>query len=463
MIIKFLARGRGDPQKAKAYVLAEADHAGLQRAGVRVLRGDPDQVAGLASSLSFVHRYSSGVLAWHLEDRPTASQIDETLDEIERLMFSGLDPSRFCWTAVQHDEPDGGIHIHILIARVDLETGLSYNPAPPKWDRIYNPLQTALNYKHGWARPEDPLRARTSPAPEITIKKKKASQLTETERLLAEISKIKERDELHEKISKFALMGFSGGYINNRSELIDQLKGQFEVKRSGDDYISLVVDGKSVRLKGGVFTKDADYSQLDQNRQRTDLPKDEPDPEESAKSFQEHNIILEKRAIFNRKKYKQTKEITNVRNPRDDQKSSSKHISDAIIAESAATRTNIGRSRSNIESARAVSRAVEEEIRTSRSAAAVSRSVDDAIGRALQSVRAADDAHRTAGGPVSKCLQAVGRALERIGSALGRARREVMSRLDRPMASSKQVDRSSSHIPRPPRSPFERPKPKPGG
>ena len=64
------------------------------------------------------------------------------------------------WAAVQHRAATGGVHVHVLAARCDLETGKSLNIAPPGWEQTYGPLVEALNLDQGWSRPDDPARAR---------------------------------------------------------------------------------------------------------------------------------------------------------------------------------------------------------------------------------------------------------------------------------------------------------------
>ena len=160
MHIKFLKHGTGSARKAAAYVLAEKDHQGIERAGVEVLRGDPRTVAEVADSLPFAHRYRSGVIAWAPEDAPTSEQIEQTLNEFEELAFAGLEPDRYSWAAVKHTEHSGSVHIHILAARVDLLTGKAMNIAPPGWQKDFDSLRDALNYERGWARPDDPARSR---------------------------------------------------------------------------------------------------------------------------------------------------------------------------------------------------------------------------------------------------------------------------------------------------------------
>ena len=51
MHIKFLAHGTGSGGKAGAYLMGTHDHKGELRAGVEVLRGDPQLFASLAEPL----------------------------------------------------------------------------------------------------------------------------------------------------------------------------------------------------------------------------------------------------------------------------------------------------------------------------------------------------------------------------------------------------------------------------
>ena len=160
MLVKFLTRGTGSARDAADYFLGERDAAGKPREGVEVLRGDPNQVAGVADTLAFEHKYTSGVIAWAPEDEPTDEQIGAVLDAFEETARAGLEFDRYAWTAVLHRERGGGAHVHVLAARCDLETGRSLNIAPPGWEKTFGPLRDAFNHEHGWSRPDDPARAR---------------------------------------------------------------------------------------------------------------------------------------------------------------------------------------------------------------------------------------------------------------------------------------------------------------
>ena len=101
----------------------------IERADVAVLRGDPDQVAAAADALEFEQKYTSAVIAWAPEDQPSDTEIDRVLDEFEDTAWPGLAPDRYAWTAVRHREAGRGVHVHVVAARCDLETGKSLNIA----------------------------------------------------------------------------------------------------------------------------------------------------------------------------------------------------------------------------------------------------------------------------------------------------------------------------------------------
>ena len=116
MLVKFLARGTGSAGAAARYLLGERDAAGKPREGVEVLRGNPDMVAAVADTLAFEHKYTSGVIAWAPEDRPTDEQIEAVLDAFEKTAWAGLEPDRYAWAAVLHRERGGSAHVHVVAA-----------------------------------------------------------------------------------------------------------------------------------------------------------------------------------------------------------------------------------------------------------------------------------------------------------------------------------------------------------
>ncbi len=143
MHIKCLRHGRGSARAAVDYLVGERDAEGHRREGVEVLRGNPDMVAAVADSLEFERKYTSVVIAWAPDDQPTEEQIGAVLDEFEKTAWAGLEPDRYSWTAVLHRERGSGVHVHVLAAQCDLETGRSLNIAPPGWQKTFDPLRGA--------------------------------------------------------------------------------------------------------------------------------------------------------------------------------------------------------------------------------------------------------------------------------------------------------------------------------
>lgn len=230
--------------KAAAYLLAESDYQGIVRADVQVLRGNPDQVAALADSLSFVHRYTSGVISWAPGDKPTPEKIEATLTEFEALAFAGLESDRYAWTAVLHQEANGAVHIHTLNARVDLATGKSLNIAPPGWQTDFDPLRDALNWHHGWARPDDPARARLlQPGHQALID---AAALR---------MRLQTPTDAKRQITDWLASRIKSGQVVDRSGVLHSLAEIGEITRAGKDYISVRPQGfdKPIRLKGAVY------------------------------------------------------------------------------------------------------------------------------------------------------------------------------------------------------------------
>ena len=299
MHIKFLARGTGSARAAADYLLGARDATGQPREGVEVLRGDPHQVAVVADALAFEHKYTSGVIAWAPDDTPTDAQIGAVIDAFEQTAWAGLEPDRYAWAAVVHRERDGGVHVHVLAARCDLETGRSLNIAPPGWQKTFDPLRDAFNAEEGWSRPDDPALAR--------VQQPGHRAYVEAARLRAGLALEPSPRDL---IRDYLLQRVEHGTVRNRADVVAALReAGLEVPRQGQDYLTALdpTTGDRWRLKGELYAHDFKRERLDRAIAETAgdrTPGDRGiDRERARAARRELAARREQRAAYHRSRY----------------------------------------------------------------------------------------------------------------------------------------------------------------
>ena len=247
MMIKFFGGSRAASAVAN-YLTSALDAKGQEREEVKVLRGDPHQVGEVAEALEFEHKHTSGVIAWSPEDAPTEDQIDTVLDEFEKTAWAGLEPDRYAWSAVQHRDGKGGVHVHVLAARCELESGKSLNIAPPGWQKTFDALRDWQNHENNWSRPDDPERARVvQPGHRAYI---------EAAQLRAGLEK--EKDP-RGAITDYLIQRVEQGDVGDRSGVVTALQeAGLEVPRQGKNYITAEDpdSGERWRLKGALYERD---------------------------------------------------------------------------------------------------------------------------------------------------------------------------------------------------------------
>ena len=299
MHVKFIARGTGSAAAAVDYLLGERDAAGELREGVDVLRGDPEMVAAVADTLEFEHKYTAGVIAWAPEDRPTEAQIDAVLDKFEQTAWAGLEPDRYSWSAVEHRERGGGVHVHVLAARCDLETGRSLNIAPPGWQQTFDPLRDGFNHEHGWSRPDDPARAR--------VQQPGHHAYIEAGRLRTGLEHEAEPREL---IRDYLVQRVENGAVQSRADVVSALEeAGLEVPRQGASYVTAREpdSGKRWRLKGALYEHDFEPERLDREAAPEAGNRTAGDREDgharAAEAWRELERRRKRRAAFHRRRY----------------------------------------------------------------------------------------------------------------------------------------------------------------
>ena len=300
MMITFLAQGRGNIHVAVNYCAGAVDANGMVRDEVRVLRGSPKLVEEVAASLTFTEKYKSAVVAWAPGDIPTEDELQQFLDDFAEVSFAGLDQTRFCWTAFLHVAPHK-IDMHILVANVDLDTGKHFNAAPPGWQKDFDPLRDMWNYRKGWARPDDPLRARPwqpGKRSRITAARVRAGLAVEpdTKKVLGEM--------LLDRVVR--------GQVTNREDVLAALKEFGEITRAGEDYISVKLPNlvKAVRLRGTLFQRDFDaftFAPPAPSRTRTDQDRSaDINAEEEEAARKRLAAAIARRAAVTQQRYRVT-------------------------------------------------------------------------------------------------------------------------------------------------------------
>jgi len=243
MHIKFCKVGGGRRAGLAEYLTQERDHNGTVRESITILEGDPALVTKIADGLTTKHTLSHAVIAWHKNDSPTDEQMQSVISDFKKMAFSGQDENRFAFSLVEHGDPDGSKHIHFIMARTDLETGLSYNPAPPGWKNTFDPVRDLHNEMHGWANPtiERPFR----------LEEWKHNPDTEAAKI-------------RQAVGELIMSGVESGAINNRADIVAALSEHCEIVRQGKNYITIKNpdDNSRVRLKGGLYNEQFNSNQF---------------------------------------------------------------------------------------------------------------------------------------------------------------------------------------------------------
>lgn len=293
MHIKFLKYGQGSTARAVRYLLGSHDHDGKQRAEVQVLRGDPHLVAQVGDASAHQWRYTSGMITWSPQDNPSSAEIAQVLEEWESAAFAGLNSDQYATCAVLHRDDDGTPHVHTLTARVELTTGKALNIAPPGHERLFDPFRDSWNHAQGWARPDDPDRARNvQPGGEQHRSKPDRHPRTRTE-IAAHIEAL-----------------VAEGLVTNAAEVREELAEIGEITRSSHAYVSVRPHGteKPIRLRGELFRDNWRIEQtLEREARRAQAEAagraGDIDPGAAERARKRLDEAVERRAAYHRKRY----------------------------------------------------------------------------------------------------------------------------------------------------------------
>lgn len=248
MLIKFTTGGRGGGGTVAAYLL-DHEREGREAAAPEVVRGDMTRTSELIDSIARDWTYTHGVLSFAPEDAPSEEQQREAMDTFEAFAFAGLDAEQYDITWVRHQHTSGGrVELHFVTPRMELVSGRALNIAPPGWERSFSKLRDALNLSHGWARPDDPARARDLGFERPAEWRRDGFRLNEG------------REAVHAYVSAL----IEQGAVQDRASMIQALtEAGLGVTRQGKNYLTVqdAESGDRLRLKGRIYEKDWSYEQ----------------------------------------------------------------------------------------------------------------------------------------------------------------------------------------------------------
>lgn len=230
MIVKIHNRGVGRGSGATEYLLGRDG----MREDATLLRGDPQQIQDLCDSSPFTKKYTSGVLSFEENDIPEL-QKQELMDSFESALMAGLDKDQYSVLWVEHQDK-GRLELNFVIPNVELTTGKRLQPYYDAVDRpLVNAWKECANYQYQFSDPNDPEKTRFLVTPRDLPQSKQ---------------------EAAEALNQFISSGVQGGFIKDRSGIVNALETQgFTVARQTASSISIADPdgGRNIRLKGALY------------------------------------------------------------------------------------------------------------------------------------------------------------------------------------------------------------------
>lgn len=295
MHIKFFSFGKGGGTAPTKYLTDEAVYKSgelvVRDPLPEVLRGDAAMTRSLIGSSQNEWKYTSGVIAFHADDAPTEAQQQQVMNDFERLAFAGLESDQYNILWVRHTH-EGNVELHMVTPRLELDSGKSFNIAPPGHLAAFDALRDAWNYEQGWARPDDPARQKLLSQND----KPRSPQLTE-------------RKAARVEITDWLIQRVESGLIKDRDDVLESLKEIGQITRAGKDYISVKPEGftQAIKLKGALY--DEKFSAEAIRNLTAEIRSGQPaNPELAATAAREAREALERhiraRSTYNTQRYK---------------------------------------------------------------------------------------------------------------------------------------------------------------
>ena len=246
MLVKFFKTKNGGSIAGINYLL---NHRVKDKTAF-VLKGSEVVTRQIVSNMTKKQKLCIGCLSFEEADIDLDIK-QRVIDEFEILLF-GEYKERFNILWVQHIDK-GRLELNFAIPKIDLESGMAFNPYYDKTDRaLIDAWQNFTNFKFNFSDPKDPAKAHV-----LQGSRK-------------EIGVIKDYIELEKILTeKFINQEFAC-----REDILKALKdSDIEVTRVGKDYISIKLSNtkKAKRFKGDMFGEDfRNIKSMEQLRNKTE-------------------------------------------------------------------------------------------------------------------------------------------------------------------------------------------------
>lgn len=249
----------------------------------------------------------SGTIAFAEGEQLTKSQMLEVIEQFEKTFFGNM-KDRVNAIYVLHQEKDR-FHIHYAIPRIDLQTGKSYNPFPPgdETAKLMKDFSAKINHEYGFNQVEEkPFKPQKSKTQHLISK----GQFSDEVKTL-----LKSKSNFDKACQDLVKQGI----VKNRKELIGFLKSNgYELSRINKDFISIKNhDGQNIRLRGGIYSSDANYSEIKEKAAKPSQPKPLT-PFDAQKLNSRIEWAISKRDEYNKGRYMREDRPTELQAHRED-------------------------------------------------------------------------------------------------------------------------------------------------
>lgn len=294
MLMKVFPHGTGEGDKPTRY-LVRPEYPGRDTRPPQVLRGDVAMTRALIDSIDRRWKFTSGALSWHPDEKISPEKEEEVMDAFERVAFAGLEPDQRNILWVRHTHA-GHHELHFVIPRLELSSGKDFNACPPGWHKDFDVFRDLLNWREGWARPDDPARAREDLPKKADLFKARMARWGK------EIRE-SDRDRAKETIHAYLKAKIAQGLVRNRADILAAMReAGYAVNRAGKDYISVRTEnGDKLRFKGGIYREE--WTPRAVIEEESEEEHRETARKQVARLEPEFERVITKRASCNRKRY----------------------------------------------------------------------------------------------------------------------------------------------------------------